>query len=210
MSQSEWSVPRLWPGSTIVILAGGTSLDLAQVRQVAMARLEPRCRVIAVNDAIYAAWWADLLYAADYGWWNVHRTTATKFKGIKVSCCETVPAQWGVKWLICDPNSEGLSPKPSQTHGGGNGGYQACNIAYHLGAARILLLGFDMHDGGGKVHWHGRHEDLNNPDAVNYGSWLAAYPALARDLKAKGVEVINCSPGSALDCFPKARLEEVL
>ena len=32
----------------------------------------------------------------------------------------------------------------------------------------------------------------------------------AADLKAEGVEVINCTPGSALTCFPMGDLEQEL
>jgi hypothetical protein len=48
--------------------------------------------------------------------------------------------------------------------GGGNSGFQAVNLAAQFGASRIILIGFDMTDRGGK-HWYGRNHwpMSNNP-----------------------------------------------
>lgn len=104
----------------------------------------------------------------------------------------------------------GLETDPGYLATGRNGAYQAVNFAIHTGASRIILLGVDCRDGKNGPHWHGKHSGaLRNPDKSTYGSWIAAWntmpPALPR-----GVEVVNCSPGSAVECFPQARLQEVL
>ncbi len=106
----------------------------------------------------------------------------------------------------------GLSFDRSVIHQGGNSGYQALNLAVHFGVKRIILLGYDMQNGPeGQVHHHPAHpKGMNNPTPGNYARWLQCYETLGPDLDRAGVDVINCSLDTALTCFPRARLEEVL
>ena len=108
---------------------------------------------------------------------------------------------------------EGTSEKglgKDKIHYGGNGGYQAINLVYLFGASRIVLLGFDMKMGpNNELHWHGNHpRNLNRDCPVK--SWLKNFNALADDLRAEGVEVINATRETALECFPRIGLEEAL
>lgn len=92
---------------------------------------------------------------------------------------------------------------------GGNSGFHALNLAMQFGADRVALVGFDMTLDEG-VHWHGRHERLNNPRESNLTRWRKAFEASAPMLQAAGIAVFNTSDHSRLDCFPFARLEDVL
>lgn len=93
---------------------------------------------------------------------------------------------------------------------GGNSGFQALNLTVQTGAARIALVGFDMHLAGG-VHWHGRHSGgLNNPIPSTVAGWRAGLDAAAPKLAALGVEVVNCSDQSALQAYRRQSLEEFL
>jgi hypothetical protein len=214
VKDSFWPIPAdLWAGKTAVILAGGPSLSLAQVRRVAMARLEDRCRVMAVNDAVFVAWFADWLHACDFKWWNWHRLSVTKFPGVKTTLTPGCPPGWGVKRLrnaSGEGGQMGGFPEPPDTVApGGNGGYQAIQCAVKAGASRVILLGFDMKpaaDGGG--HWFGDHPDGMRSEYES--TMLPHFKTLVAPLKDRGIEVINCTPGSALTCFPAARLEDVL
>lgn len=89
-----------------------------------------------------------------------------------------------------------------------NSGFQAVNLAANLGAARIILVGFDMNLKAG-THWHGDHEGgLTNPTDMKIKQWAAAMDAAADDLRGIGVEVINASPVSSLTAYPKMTLCE--
>ena len=74
------------------------------------------------------------------------------------------------------------------------------------------MLGYDMKDGPeGQKHHHAEHPGgMSNPSPGNFGRWIDAFGTMEPDLNRAGVEVINCSLDSDLDCFPKAKLEEVL
>lgn len=87
--------------------------------------------------------------------------------------------------------------------GGGNSGYQAVNLAYQKGAKVILLLGFDMHGD----HFFGKHpRGLNGNSPFN--SFIESFKTI--DCKTLGIEIINCTRKTALNCFPKMNLESAL
>lgn len=203
----------MWPGATVVVIGTGPSLTLAQLRVVALAQLVEKCRVIVVNDAVFVAWWADWLHACDYKWWLWYRETATKFPGIRTTCTETVPEAWARYLKVIPPERDGarggFALAADTVAGGGNGGYQAIQLAVKAGGTRVLLLGLDMQPGeGGTPHYHGDHPDQIRSDYKN--TMLPNFPSLAEALKKRRVEVINCAPGSALTCFPMSSIEDVL
>ncbi len=105
---------------------------------------------------------------------------------------------------------EGLSFDPRKLHCGGNSGYQAVNLAVLMGATRIALLGYDMRFGpNGEKHWHADHRD-RNPEENRLAIWARAFETMDLDLKRAGVAVVNCTPGSAIACFPHADINDVL
>jgi len=97
-------------------------------------------------------------------------------------------------------------------HGGGNGGYQAVNLALLLGARQILLLGYDLATSPtGRLHSYPNHGGvLANPDSDCFLRWRKSFETMVPDLERAAIDIVNCSPASALDCFPKAPLEAVL
>lgn len=197
------AVPRLWEGETVAIIAGGPSLTAAQV-----AACRGRCRLLGVNDAYRLAPDLDALYACDGKWWEAHHGVPS-FAGPKFTQDKAAAARWRLTWVE-SRKADGLSADPRQIHSGRNSGYQAINLAVHLGAARILLLGFDMRRAAdGRRHWFGRHPGGLEKDSP-YQDWIKAFRTLPPDLAAAGVTVINCTPGSALDAFPAMRLEDAL
>lgn len=89
----------------------------------------------------------------------------------------------------------------------GNSGASAVSLAVYFGAARVIMIGYDCRKTP-KAHWHGDHvKGLGNAGTVN--SWPQRFAKLAEKLRDK-VEIINCTPGSALKCFKTAELYECL
>lgn len=175
-----------------------------------------KCRVIAINnqgidtpDHPAMAPWADVLYGADYKWWDTYKKEAEKFSGLKVSI-RSGPFK-DVKYLE-QSTLRAFDPNPSRLVTGGNSGYQALHLAIHFGASRILLLGYDMKMDGKKKHWFGDypHQRLNTRG--NFQQWTNSFALLADEIKKLNppVKVLNCTPGSALTCFPKVKLEDAL
>lgn len=102
-----------------------------------------------------------------------------------------------------------MSRDPLLIHEGGNSGYQAINLAYHAGAAHIVLLGFDMKTNG-KRHWFGDHPTPALNVSSPYDVWIPKFGPLAADLAADGVAVTNCCTDSALGAFVRRPLSEAL
>lgn len=91
---------------------------------------------------------------------------------------------------------------------GRNSGYQALNIAVLAGAKKIVLLGYDMRFDGGKQHWFGEHP-IRNTEA-EFATYAKRFRSTLPQLKTLGVEVLNCSPISLIDAFPKVTIEAAL
>lgn len=151
--------------------------------------------------------WADVLYACDGEWWDVYiKEARDRFKGECWTQEKKSALEYGI-FHIRGEAAAGLGK--DRIHFGENSGYQAINLAYLFGAVRIVLLGFDMQNKGQLTHWHGDHPlQLNRECPVR--SFIKKFPALANDLKSEGVEVINATRETALDCFPKMELEDAL
>lgn len=208
---------RTWPESTVVVLASGPSLTEAQCAAVRDWRdAEAGRHVIAINTTFLRAPWADVLYACDGTWWvhyfdNVTRGRWPGFERETWTQERDAATRYGLRWIESSP-SPGLGRRPGVIHQGGNSGYQAINLAVQRGARRVLLLGFDMQAAlGAATHWHGEHpRPLTNTRPYLFAAWRKNFAKLAEHLKQDGIEVLNCTPGSALTCFPAAELAEAL
>jgi hypothetical protein len=141
-------------------------------------------------------------------WWTAYFAELSRvFHGEKWTMSAAARDRYGLNW-IHGMDGAGLSRDPGSIHTGKNSGYQAISLAVLFGATKIYLLGFDFQRAGGRTHWHGDHpRGLGN--GGNYPSWVAAMNVLARDLQAAGIEVINCSRKSAIECFKKKTMEEL-
>lgn len=146
--------------------------------------------VVAVNAAFRLAPWAAAVVANDAAWWKEH-PDVQQFAGRKFSASGAA----GVE--VIEPR--GLVPSSFCS------GVAALQVAKMLGATRILLLGVDMAGG----HYFGDYAPpLNNatPSRIEFhkrqfAAWGAWNPQ---------IEVLNCTPRSALQCFPDSTLEAEL
>ena len=89
----------------------------------------------------------------------------------------------------------------------GNSGAGCISMAAQGGAARIILLGFDAQHTNGRAHWFGNHPIGLGNAGMTY-KWLDKFAELAHDFSH--IEIINASRETALTCFPRARLEDLI
>lgn len=212
----RWRVPRMWAGQTCAILGGGPSLTGEQVDAVRGSGW----RTIAINDTYRLAPWADIHYFCDLRFWGWHhdKPEFRSFPGLRVTLenrevCERHPQIKSVD----NGGRLGLSLDPGVIRNGANSGYQCINLAVQLGVKRIVLLGIDMRvDDKGRTHWHGGHPLELSPKVLSdvmLPNFTAIGPeglSLFGALRKCGVDVVNCSPGSALTVFPMRALDEVI
>lgn len=204
-----WEPPALWEGATVVIIGGGPSLTPWQVEA---CRDRPGTRVIAVNNAYQLAPWADMLYFCDDKWWGWHAKHLADWRGMIVRL-------QGGQHDFGDPRirvirnldqAAGLSLDRRGVHHGKNSGYQAINLSVHLGVKKIVLLGFDqkgvVEGRRERTHWHPDHP--GGTSSVVYYEMRPHFDTLVRPLAQLGVEIVNCTPGSAINCFRRGDIHE--
>jgi hypothetical protein len=145
--------------------------------------------VVAVNGAYELAPWADALAANDTSWW-AKNPQAKDFPGRKFSANRIKGVERIESPYVGTPSASGVL---------------ALEAAKVMGATTVLLLGVDFHGS----HYFGDYTNglRNTTDerrlihAKQFAKWGKAN---------KCVAVLNVTPGSRLECFPKARLEDVL
>lgn len=153
---------------------------------------------------------ADLMYACDSHWWDLY---VSEIKSDFSGKLYTQDAKSAKKYNL--HHVEGVSLPGlgmNRLHFGNNSGYQAINLAYLMGAAKIVLLGFDMKTDAGKVHFFGNHpyhKQGQGPTNEVMSRWCKNFVQLAYDLKTQGVEVVNCTRSTALTAFRIAPLEDL-
>lgn len=194
-----------WSGQVCAIVASGPSVTQEQVNQ-----LRGRCRVIVVNNNFRLAPWADVLYAADGRWWLQYQDALT-FSGLKVTQDRNTALHHKLHLVHL------LEEKPTESRisidrrgylaRGGNGGFQAINLAVQFVSRRHLWIGFEFRG----EHWHGKHEgNLRNPSEHTMKDWAETLDRQREVLDGLGVQVINCSLDSALTAYRKLPLEDAL
>lgn len=207
-------VKQEWAGQTAVVFASGPSVTQHDIQLVQKARDADKCRVIAINAMYGLVNYADILYFCDwkfYKWHAIEDPDSGFFE---------YPAQ---KYTICDKEEllpshirrlkkgeqHGLSRDSDTLNHGSNSTHQCLNLAFLLGCPRIILIGADMKAAeDGRTHCHAPHKQPTSPHI--YDKLVGNFDGIAKELYNEGVEVINTSQESALHCFTKLPLDEVL
>lgn len=194
-----------WTGRTVAVLGAGPSAS-----EIA-PHIAGRFPIIAVNMSFRLVTASDLLYAADGTFWR-HCRDARSFPGLKICPDPRILDIMSEALIVTIPKNGGFMHKrlirwPVGTIGaGGNGGFQAVNIAAQLAPARILLAGLDYTG----AHWHGDHKSpFWNPRPDTMKKWRDALDAEAATLASWGIEVLNLSPQSTLRNYRHATAESI-
>ena len=126
----------------------------------------------------------------DSCWWQVYGNDASeKFKGIR--------------YTISDGVRQARRVSLPRVYNSGAG---SILLAQELGAAEVILLGFDGAKKDGKAHWHKDHPNgLGNAGVSD--KWPEQFNQLRSMLK---VPVVNCSRNTAITAFRRSSLEDTL
>lgn len=201
---------------TVVCVGTGPSLSLAQLES---ARRWP---LFVCNDAFRVAPDAALLFACNWQWWDARWQDVKDLPCEKWTTRRESAEKYGLRY-IAEVNRPGLSTDPTVLHHGHSSGYQLLGMAYRSGARRILLLGYDlafasdydgraMKAGSGPRHFFGEYEPaLQHWPSVKvragvHVELLDLYQSVADQ---GAVEIINCTGGGVLECFPRADIRDV-
>ncbi len=139
-----------------------------------------------------------MLFAMDAKWWDHHiKEVRNSVQSELVSSSSQVTKHGIYKVMI---NGRPLDPF-------GNSGAASVNLSHVMGAKKIILLGFDCQRTGGKAHWFGDHPVMLG-NAGSLDKWPEQFNKLSKAMK--GVDVVNCTRETALECFPCEPLESVI
>lgn len=206
MARRFWSIPKLHPASTILCLGSGPSL-----KDQDLTRFTGRGPVIAVNSMALLAPWADFAFFGDSRWWRWHGDKMQGFAGRVLTA--------GASSRFDDEGSGVLrvekvyhTPLGAEPHqvAGTDSGRMAVNVAYHLGASRIVLAGYDMGWSPGEAsHAHADLYPHETPSLLkNYVEKFApGYLGAVAALQDLGVEVVKVTPSPALNFIPTVDLD---
>jgi hypothetical protein len=186
--------PPDWAGETVVCIASGPSLTQADCDLVR----DSGHRTIAVNTSFRRAMWAHALYAGDRAWWKEYSKELVGFEG-DLYAYNSLARDYG--------NVHALSLCAWFAYPG-NSGAGAISLAIAANADKIILIGYDCSTAKG-YHWHGAHgSGMSN--CISIKRWPAQFKSVSDDAKSKGISIINASRDTALTCFDRADLEDVL
>lgn len=199
-------------GEPCVITANGWTFDKAQAALIETAR--PRLTVFGVNRS-YELLWPDYHVAQDTDWFQNPWLPAMEelaaqdrlFSRPRLACGIPVPNarkrgknadEWWLNWS--DDLEFGIGP--------GSTAYYALQLASWMGFELISFVGLDLSfSPTGRTHCYGRHRLTQEKDR----KFKRQHPQWAYGggiLQARGVRVMNSSPGSELKAFPYVPLEE--
>lgn len=187
---------------TAIVIASGPSASEADLSLI------KGWPVIVVNDCFRLYPGADILYACDHQWWDIHHKDTKGFAGERWTQCRQTAQKYDLSHIAGEPGA-GFSTRRGLIFFNWNSGAQAMQLAWQLGAGRLILIGFDLGPIKGKVHWFGDHPR----GLINDSPWQmfeGAFEIMATDCRKLGIEVINTSMASRLRCFPRMPLAEAL
>lgn len=256
-----WTPEVLFKGERVFCLASGPSLT-----QEVVDKVRGKGRVIAVNSSVYLAPWADAMFFTDSGWFESGRDPAMggrhgddrwprrefveNFPGLVITMSRAakrvLPGK--VKRIKgrgqpTDNPPRFPAPGSPEIHGGRTSGHTAVSLAIAMGAAQIVLLGYDMKlqpfggtysdpDTGSpeereilsksshprhyeiraryREHHHTEYVEKPRDLFIYESDFIPAFRGWHQASREMGVEIVNCTPGSAIPEFPFAGLDEVL
>lgn len=226
-----WTVPKVWENGTCVIIGGGPSIiEQFGIPEQLVQQVRSGCspavyspyleqlhtqHVIAVNIAFRIGRWMDIIFFGDADYGIKYIDEMREQPGLLVSCVPkgTDPHNMltDVKYLMRNNKKiYGITEEPNQVSWNKNSGSCAINLAVHTGVKRIILLGFDMSlDENRNQHWHKEYSLPKDRVDKFMAKHCEGFPTMAQDLKHLGVEVLNCSPKSKIEEFPKVNFKDI-
>ena len=208
--ENDYWTPEPWfKDQTVFVMASGPSLT-----QEICDKIKGRSSIV-INASFKLAPWAAVWYFTDGHIYEKYRAEVAAWPGEVV--CMSKMAKQELHKQVKRVRGEGdptlpMDFPPLGHHSirqGRSSGHTAVSLAIAMGANGVVLVGFDMRFVGGREHHHQeytgpRDTQLYEREFVpGFEGWNAAALNV-------GVEILNCTPGSAVTEFPFADLDEVL
>lgn len=211
-----WHIERELEGQTVVLVGGGPSLA-----DVDLEPLRGRLTIFGMNNAYQKAPWCEYLFFADARWAHWHEDGLKHYQGVLLTTAQPItrPLPDSIRerarvvknvkapqWLWTTPP---VMCRGSDAISGADSGALAIDLAVHMGAKRLILLGYDMKFKDGRTHWHPDHPMVTQLNTYTR-RYLPQHPRIKAAADRLGVVILNATEGSAIECYPRIKLEEAL
>jgi hypothetical protein len=206
----------------VLIIGGGESLKGFDFDQL----LDFSGRIIVVNNVIFH------VPRADY-WMTVdpsknrrpQKAMMKKRDGTYYFCAQPKVEEWetpeyhrrwypevhGIHYLERISNGDYSLQEDKTKITTGDSIYGALGLAYHMEAKKIAVLGLDVKGFG---HWYNDKDPYNghNQPEEKFNTYKENLKGIFRSclpqIKQRGIEIVNGSPESTIDAFPKMTPQE--
>ena len=196
-------IEPIWQGETVYLIGGGPSL-----KGFEWNRLKGK-KTIAINKAIEFWPQADAMYWTDGRIYSWLKEKIHNFKGLKFTV-RAMPYEDKTIHILRKGQKFGLETARDTLAHGNNSGYAAINLAIHLGAKRIVLLGYDMGNNGKNSHFHDGYPVNATGENIYKDQFLPGFNVIKELLKGKDIQIFNACPTSKLNAFKKITIDEAL
>lgn len=225
-------IEPIFVGETAVLIATGPSITVEQLAFIEQHHAAGNCRVFTVNNAYQHVSWTDVHLSCNGTWWQWYYPRSKELRNLpclKYTWYPKLAEKFNINYISAIVK-DGLSTDPTAVHINHGSGPMCINLALHFGIKRLLLIGHDMkfapdYDGkcqkiGSKSrhffdeypkilqHWPSVKVGLSKPGVLD--GLIEVYEKMVPQLKTVGMEIINCTPDSALTTFPMSTLEKEL
>ncbi len=193
-----------WKGERCFIIGNGESVT-------AQRHLIPklRGRFIAIKQSVALRPDADVMFISGKRAWEICEPVFSMFTGQYIITRGRGDARFpGPVWRIGRTKLVDRLCEDVRYVAGLDAGTSAVNLAYHFGAAEIVLLGIDYSGG----RWsNGEYPHfMQIPPKEHQDRHHQVHELFGPTVLAKGVKVWNTSKHSRLQCYPKVSLEAFL
>ena len=211
MSKRWESIPQLFKRRTAFVFGGGPSLKLLEpYRDHFQTRM-----TLAVNGALTLLPEATVHFFGDSRWYWRERERVDAYKGVKVSANKTFhgrdpsleTVEGDIVLMPCFSFGFNCNYMMSALGWNRSSGAAAINLAYLMGACRIVLFGFDMRTVDDRTDYFHSPTVVNAGAKFPSGNWenmLFGMAKMVDSMRRQRIDIpiFNATPGSALKLFP--------
>lgn len=200
-------IPRKFEGETAIVCGTGPSITPEQIEIVNNSG----CRVFGANRA-YEIFDCEVVHGCNWQFWELHYPKIAKLGVDMWTTRKRLEGKYPRLQYIEERWEDGLSREPHWISAHHGTGPQLVNIAYLYGCTRLLLVGWDMAYRGKTGPRSYEKRRYLGEDELTRGHWPQTGPngeqtGLIKEMETikpedYGIEIINCTQGSAMKCFP--------
>jgi hypothetical protein len=205
-----------WDDRPVAIVGCGPSLAGFDHRQLNGGY----CYVLAVASALWQMPWCDAVYDQDSMWLRVHEERLRSVIGPELYLCwppsqslKDRPNISNAIWLEGQRGDGSFAERKDRVEVGFTSGQAALNVAYHKGARRIVLFGYDYYERGKLQHARNEEYPWHLPPGMldqQWPQWARKFNATRKHCDRVGITVFNASPASAITAFDRGPIIEGL